>query len=261
VSCPTMRPLLELYVDGELDAAAGLELERHLEDCPDCARARQQLLSLRQALRAEVPRFPAPARLRDNVQSALRRSARPRFAVPPVVWPWLTAASLLLGAGGLFLGWYSTRLVPSAEDQLAQEVVAYHVRSLQPGHERVDKPSSDRHKVKPWFAGKTDYPPPVFDLEKEGFKLVGGRLDYVDNRAVAALVYERGEHTINLFVWPAAGDPTTARVRELRGYHLVWFLHRGMTGWAVSDTQPSTLQEFVRLFEQAMDLEASSGNQ
>ena len=90
-----MRPLLEMYVDGELDATAGLELERHLEDCDECAQARGQLLALRQALRAEAPRFPAPARLRDNLQSSLRRSARPRFVMPPWVWPAVTAASLL----------------------------------------------------------------------------------------------------------------------------------------------------------------------
>jgi anti-sigma factor RsiW len=260
-----MRPLLELYVDGELDAVAGLELERHLQDCADCARARQQLLTLRQTLRAEVPRFPAPARLRDNIQIALRRSARPRFAVPPTVWPWLAAASLLLAVVGISVGWYGMWAMRSAdnrlaqqdaraaEERLAQQVVFAHVRSLQPGHVPTDVASSNHHKVKPWFEGKTDYPPPVFDLEKEGFKLLGGRLDYFDNRAVAALVYQRGDHIINLFVWPDDGRTPAVGPQNQRGFHLVPLRHGGMTGWVISDTQLSTLQEFVRLFQEAMD--------
>src|SRR5258708_17067411 len=248
-----MRPLLELYVDGELDAAAGVELERHLEDCPDCARARQQLLILRQALRAEVPRFPAPARLRGNIQGSLHCSVRPRFGMPPAVWPWLTAASLLLAVGGVFVGWYGTRAASPAEERLAQQVVFAHVRSLQPGHVPTDVASSNQHKVKPWFEGKTDYPPPVFDLEKEGFKLLGGRLDYFDNRAVAALVYQRGDHIINLFVWPDDGRTPAIGPQNQRGFHLVPLRHGGMTGWAISDTQLSTLQELVRLFQEAMN--------
>jgi anti-sigma factor RsiW len=247
-----MRPLLELYVDGELDAAAGLEVERHLEACPECARERQQLLLLRQALRADVPRFAAPARLRSNVRNAVRRAAHPRFAVPPVVWPWLTAASLILGVGGVFVGWYGLRSAPSPADQLAQQVVANHARSLQPGH-LLDKVSEDRHVVKPWFADKVPYPPPVFDLEKQGFKLAGGRLDYLNQRAVAALVYERRLHKINLFVWPDDGAAPAAGSREVHGFHLVPFRHRGMTGWAVSDLETSELQEFIRFFQEAMD--------
>jgi anti-sigma factor RsiW len=248
-----MRPLLELYVDGELAADAGLELERHIEDCPECARVRQQMLTLRQTLRAEAPRFAAPARLRDNVQSALRRSVRPRFTMPPAIWPWLTAASLLLAVGGVVVGWYGMRAAPAAEERLAQQVVFAHVRSLQPGHVSTDVASSNQHKVKPWFEGKTDYPPPVFDLEKEGFRLLGGRLDYFDNRAVAALVYQRGDHIINLFVWPDDGRTPAVGPQNQRGFHLVPLRHGGMTGWAISDTQLSTLQEFVRLFEAAMD--------
>jgi anti-sigma factor RsiW len=231
---------------------------------PLVAQARQRLLALRQALRAQAPRFPAPARLRDKVQSTVRRSARPRFALPPAVWPWLTAASLLLAAVGLSAGWYgmwaersaedrlAQQVARAAEDRLAQHVVFAHVRSPQPGHVPTDVASSNQHKVKPWFEGKTDYPPPVFDLEKDGFKLLGGRLDYFNNRAVAALVYQRGDHIINLFVWPDDGRTPALGLQNLRGFHLVPLRHGGMTGWVISDTQLSTLQEFVRLFQEAM---------
>jgi anti-sigma factor RsiW len=242
-----------MYVDGELDPDRRLELEQHLDSCVDCAQARQRLLALRQALREQAPRFPAPGRLRDKVQSAVRRSLRPRFAVPPAVWPWLTAASWLLAVAGVLVGWYGIRAAPSADDRLAQQVVFAHVRSLQPGHVPTDVSSSNQHKVKPWFEGKTDYPPPVFDLEKDGFKLLGGRLDYFDNRAVAALVYQHGDHIINLFVWPDDGRAPALRPQTLRGFHLVPLRHEGMTGWAISDTQLSTLQDLVRLFEEAMD--------
>jgi anti-sigma factor RsiW len=234
---------LDLYVDGELDAAAGLELERHLEDCPDCTRARQQLLALRQALRAEVPRFAAPPRLRAEVQNVLRRGTRLRWAVPPVVWPWLTAAALLVAAGGVLFGWSNRQAGPAAQEKLAQEVVADHVRSLLHPRHLTDVASSDRHEVKPWFEGKTDYPPPVFDLDKEGFKLVGGRLDYLDRRAVAALVYERRLHKINLFVWPDDGAAPPVSDCDLRGYHLSALRHGGMTGWAVSDVDPTELDD------------------
>ncbi len=240
MSCPTIRPLLELYVDGELDPAAGLELERHLEDCHDCAQARGQLQALRQALQAEAPRFPAPARLRDNIQAAVRRTARPRFAMPQWAWPSLTAASLLI----------AIRTVPKAEDQGAQEIVGAHVRSLlADGVHLTDVASTKRHTVKPWFAGKIDYPPPVLDLGKEGFDLTGGRLDYVHGREVAVLIYKRRLHTINLFVWPDSTDSDREpQGRTRQGFHLVQWRKGGMTYWAVSDLEPGELLEFARLF-------------
>jgi anti-sigma factor RsiW len=250
VSCPTIRPLLEMYVDGELDPAAGLELERHLEECHECSQVRGQLLASRQVLRAEAPRFPAPARLRDNIQSSLRRSTRPRFTMPQWAWPSLTAASLLVAVGGVALGLHGIRTVPTAEDQVAQEIVGAHVRSLlADGVHLTDVASANRHTVKPWFAGKIDYPPPVIDLGKEGFDLTGGRLDYINGREVAVLIYKRRLHTINLFVWPDRTDgDREPQGRTSQGYHLVEWRKGGMTYWAVSDLEAGDLLEFARLF-------------
>jgi anti-sigma factor RsiW len=119
------------------------------------------------------------------------------------------------------------------------------VRSLQATH-ITDVPSSDRHTVKPWFAGKLDYSPPVKDLAADGFPLVGGRLDYLDGRPVAALVYHRGGHTINLFVWPSPGE-TAERLSTARGFHTVRWTRGGMTYWAVSDLNENDLSRFVSL--------------
>jgi anti-sigma factor RsiW len=153
----------------------------------------------------------------------------------------------------MLVGWSGIHGAPRAEDRLAQEVIADHVRSLLHPRHLTDVASSNRHEVKPWFEGKTDYPPPVFDLDQEGFKLAGGRLDYLDHRPVAALVYERRLHKINLFVWPDDGSAPPVADRELRGYHLIAFRHGGMTGWAVSDLDPTELRDFVRRFQEAMD--------
>jgi anti-sigma factor RsiW len=252
VTCPTIRPLLELYVDGELDTARGRELESHLEGCADCSRVRQQLLSLRQALRSEVPRFPAPAGLREHIRNEVRRASRPRYVVPPQVWPWLTAASLLLAAGGVVFGVRGGR--SSGDDSLAQQVVSAHIRSVQTDTKHLtDVASTDRHEVKPWFVGRIDYPAPAKDLQDEGYTLVGGRLDYVNQRPVSALVYQRRKHIINVFVWPDDGAAPAAQPRNQRGYHVVPFKHAGMTGWVVSDLEGSELEEFTRLYQEALD--------
>jgi len=147
---------------------------------------------------------------------------------------------------GILLG-RSSR--PSLEALRAEEVASAHVRSLMGGH-LVDVPSSDQHTVKPGFAGKLDFSPPVPDLAEAGFPLVGGRLDYLAGRPVAALVYERRKHFINVFTWPSRESRGEGEKKlALNGYNLVHWHESGMTFWAASDVNPTSLQEFVRLFE------------
>src|SRR5262249_46458652 len=139
----------------------------------------------------------------------------------------------------------------SADAFLTQELVANHVRSQMLPTHRFDVASSDPHTVKPWFAGKLDFSPPVKDLVDQGFPLVGGRLEYLHDRPVAALVYQRRQHSINLFIWPSTSVPETPmKVVSRQGYHLLHWTQSGMTHWAVSDLNAHELQEFAHLIEQ-----------
>jgi anti-sigma factor RsiW len=253
VTCPDVQALLHGYLDGELDLVSALGLERHLQDCPTCGEAYRRLRALQGALRSAPLRWEAPPSLEGRVRSVLRESGRPPH--------WVTPSRLRLGLAAAaaaallaLVGWALARTwtAPSADDLLTQQVVAAHVRSLLAA-QRVDVPSSDRHTVKPWFQGRLDFPPEVPDLEAEGFRLVGGRLDYLSERPVAALVYQRRKHLVNLFTWPAsdpAGQAPRAATRQ--NQHLVRWAQGGMNYWAVSDLNAEELQQFVQAVRAAV---------
>ncbi len=235
MKCPEARSL-HGYLDGELDLTGTLEFERHLVDCDDCSRAYRSQQALRSAIRGNAPYFRAPARLRRNLA--------PKRAVGWML-PLAMAAALVLAVAGTWLG-----LRPKDGSELiAREVVSGHVRSLMASH-LIDVPSSDRHTVKPWFLGELDFSPDVKDLSAEGFPLVGGRLDYVDGKPAAALIYQRGKHTINLFVWKSGASPdgaSPAKAESMQGYHLSHWNNAGLAYWAVSDVNPGDLEQFCKL--------------
>ncbi|MFO1210891.1 MAG: zf-HC2 domain-containing protein [Amaricoccus sp.] len=245
--CPEWRLRLNGFVDGELDAAHALQIERHVAGCDGCAAEVRSLRSLRTAVGADGVRWRAPQALRARVQAAI---AAETLAAPAPGRDWqarLRAALGFLGrwsflpsaaavAAALFLV-----LSPHGGANLEGELVASHVRSLLADH-LTDVASSDHHTVKPWFAGKVDFSPPVVDLADRGFPLIGGRVDYVGGRVVAVLIYRRNGHLINLFVWPETSPSHAAVERE--GYSMLNWWQAGLTFWAVSDLNPVELAEF-----------------
>ncbi len=207
-----MQTLIHGYVDGELDLIKSLEIEQHLQDCPACAQAHASLQAMRAAIKNSALYAQAPPDLATRVHSSVRRPSHANRILRLRPGPLLAiAASLALMMAA---GWGLARVLLARPDDafLTQELVAGHVRSqMLPSH-LFDVASSDPHTVKPWFEGKLDFSPPVNDLAGQGFPLVGGRLDYLHNRPVAALVYQRRKHSINLFIWPSSpGDEAAPR--------------------------------------------------
>jgi anti-sigma factor RsiW len=252
VNCEDARLLIHGHLDGELDLTSDLEVERHLEQCPRCAREYAALRAMRARLKDEAFRFAAPAELKEKIRRAVPASTRRRFVgYPSRRGTWVGRATrfavpMAIGAM-LALVIVPRAFGPNADQRVAGEVVASHVRSLMAGH-LMDVVSTDQHTVKPWFNGKLDFSPPVTDFVKDGFPLVGGRLDYIEGRPVAALVYQHGKHIINVFMWPAARDQTNPeRVETEHGYHVDQLTVAGMNCWVVSDLNQQELDKFAEL--------------
>jgi len=254
VTCTEARALIASYADGELDLIKSLEIEQHLQTCQACADELARQRALRSAIQAGSLRFESPPRLRNQIRSALRRAgaleARAGRPASRERWRWVAAAApIALAAVMAWVIFVPRGSVPSADDFLSQEVIAGHVRSLMANH-LTDVASSDHHTVKPWFDGKLDFSPPVEDLAGQGFPLVGGRLDYLDGRPVAALVYRRRQHVINLFIWPSAHTAQRGEsALTQQGYNVVHWTQSGMTYWVVSNLNPEELGKFAQLIQ------------
>jgi anti-sigma factor RsiW len=238
MNCREVEPLLGAYLDGELDLLHSLDIDAHLGDCARCSRAIEELKQLELAVSA-MPRYRASKQLRGR----LARSAAAGYpaAHQAANARWLAlAAGLLLGAVAV---WKFAPVADHASGRMESEIVENHIRSLLADH-LVDVHSGDRQTIQPWFSGKLDYAPEVEDISAHGFRLLGGRLDYLDGRAVAALVYQRAQHIINVFVWPARGQPDRGpRAHSVEGYQAVSWRAKGMNWWAVSDLNAAGLEE------------------
>jgi mycothiol system anti-sigma-R factor len=248
--CQDVLDRLLPFLDDELDPVASREVLQHLESCSSCSAAFARQRQLSESLRSSLEYHRAPDLLRARVLRETRASqghdrAVPRRAGNPP-WRWVNvAAALVVVVGGV----WAIMTLPTlrANDAIAREVVSSHVRSLMTDH-LADVASTDQHTVKPWFAGRLDFSPPVADFAAAGYPLVGGRLDYVHDRAVAALVYRRHQHVINVFVWPTADSrDEIAPAITRQGFHLIRGRHGAMAFWVVSDLNTDELARFARM--------------
>jgi anti-sigma factor RsiW len=249
VNCQEIRELIHAYADGELDLVKNLEIDKHLQDCPACARARAGIQEVHTAIQEGSLYYPAPPELRSRIRESFPVSMTTGRARRPLGWRWpaMAASLFLCGVAGWSLAHF---LTPAPREAfLEQQLVSSHIRSqMLPGHS-LDVKSADQHTVRPWFeaGGKLDFSPPVPDLKAQGFDLVGGRLDYLDDRPVAVLVYQRRKHLINLFIWRTEAADSSIKTRTQQSYHLVNWTSAGLTYWAVSSVNADDLAEFARL--------------
>jgi mycothiol system anti-sigma-R factor len=257
VSCDMTHSVLHGYLDGELDAARAAEFERHLLSCPQCVAELEAQESLRSTIQRAGLRERAPEKLRRNLQAAIGGTTitstepaktvtplRPRSSMRPTWWLTLAAAAVF----AIVLG---SRFLPNMThgrggNEMATAIVDAHLRSLQPGH-LEDVISTDQHTVKPWFDGRLDFAPPVHDFVADGFPLQGGRLDIVQGKTVAVLVYGRRKHIINVFIWPTSEQDSSPQQGSQLGYNWVDWRKGGMELVAISDVSAPDLVELQKL--------------
>lgn len=258
-----MRPdarELGAFVDGELDLPRQLALEALLAQDPRLQAEVAQLRRVRDAVREDGHYHAMPAALKRRLHAAAGRHDMPGSEheapavalVRPSRWraapPWATAAALAASlALGSALTWTSWQ-----HDRQVQEAIAGHVRATL-SQRLVDVASSDRHTVKPWLSARLDFSPPVHELP--GAVFAGGRVDYLDGRPAAALVYRVRAHVIDVFIEPAAAADEPPRLASRRGFNVVEQVRAGMRYWIVSDLNAEELQAFVR----SLDAAASAG--
>ena len=252
MTCDEADILLHALIDGELDAGHAREVENHIAACARCASALKTYRDMKETISAADVRFAAPTHLRQRIEAAIpqsrgtsRRSLLAGFAMG-------SAVSAIAATGIVAIV-----LRNDDEQRIASEIVSAHLRSLQAGH-LTDVLSTDQHTVKPWFNGRLDVSPPVIDLTALGFTLIGGRLDYIDGRAIGAVVYKRRAHVINLFVAQTPNAThSAARTEDVQGFNIRRWRDHGLNFWAVSDLNADELAEFSDKFEKAMQTNGS----
>ena len=253
MTCDEAEILLHALIDGELDAGHAREVEQHVAGCARCTAALADYRAMSAAIAGADVRYTAPSSLRERIEASL---PQPKSAE---VVPLRSRRSVLRGfaMGSVVSALAATGLVAIVlrnddEQRIESEVVSAHLRSLQAGH-LIDVVSTDQHTVKPWFNGKLDVSPPVIDLTAQGFTLIGGRLDYLDARAIGAVVYKRRQHVINLFVAQTAStERKPAKMETMQGFSVLRWSEQGMNFWAVSDIGADELTEFGAKFEAAL---------
>lgn len=247
--------LIQAEFDGELDAAQSAAIAGHRQSCTYCHEAWQRLHHARQAMRSAASYHPASEALKRRLDQQLSAAGliqtvdNPRQGPMPsrlASW-WRSLIGFGLGAA-VAASVAILFIQPVPVNDMTDLVVASHIRSLQPGH-LLDIASNNQHNVKPWFDGKLDFAPPVKNLADQGYPLEGGRLDYLQDREIAALVYRAGMHQINLLIWPALGDGNLEpKLVEKGGYNIIHWRQNDMMVWAISDLTAPEFQKFVAIW-------------
>lgn len=252
MDCPSCERAVHCYLDGELDPSGCVEFERHVTACADCAARLRREQALQSRIRDAAVGFRAPQRLHAKIQSSLDETQSTPARLYGFHASWMKWSAMAVAV--VLCGVFTMTRKPAPAMPLARQVRDCHVRSLMAGH-LTDVASSDQHTVKPWFAGRLDFSPWVADLPEAGFHLQGGRLDYLDDRPVAALVFQRREHRINLFTWPSTESKSdSVTLDRLNGYQILHWSAAGMTFWAVSDLNFAELQDFAALIRSRTSL-------
>lgn len=250
MNCSETRNLPHAYLDHELDITSATAAEQHLHSCTACRKIFAQQSALRSAVRRQAVYYTAPSALADRIRARIDGTtviAPARTSMPG--WQWLRLGAAV--AVTAVVTWIAALELnyPSPDEAIAEQVLTGHARSVLTTH-LANVASSDQHTVKPWLSSKLDFSPPVTDLTTAGFPLVGGRLDYVDNRSVAVLVYRHRQHVINLFIWPDsnAGKASPLQPVSKRGYNLLHWSAAGMNYWAISDLNPAEMKTFAETY-------------
>jgi len=245
---------MQAYFDGELDALSAADVERHRDACDECRALLEDLEQVRSALRQDLTYAGTPPALRARIMRALDQEGavqEPRLnSERRAGWrprPFWTGALSGIAGTAIAASIAFLLLVPPLTNPLLDDLVNAHVRSLMPEH-LIDVVSTDKHTVKPWFAGHSDVSPVVADFPEQGYRLIGGRADYFDHQRAAVVVYRHGSHVINVFSWAATkadlpGDTTR------NGYHLAFWKSGNLVYCAVSDTAWDELLGLVRLLQ------------
>ncbi len=253
MTCDEARILLHALIDGELDAGHAREVEEHIAGCAACAAELAAWRDMSKAVAGADLRYEAPSALRRRIEASLPQTRAPSRRAVLRGFAMGSAVSAIAATGLVAIV-----LRSDDEARIMSEVVSAHLRSLQAGH-LTDVLSTDQHTVKPWFNGKLDVAPPVVDLTAQGFTLIGGRLDYIDARAIGAIVYRRRAHVINLFVAQTAStEHRTAKTETIQGFNIRSWSDRGLNYWAISDLAADEFAEFGEKFEAAMKSSAAS---
>jgi anti-sigma factor RsiW len=251
MDCGQARDLMDGYTDGELDPVTASAIERHLQTCAACKQAYAQQSALRGLVRHHAAYYTAPAALTNRIrEQTAALGARVVVDKRTPRWQWLPLVTAV--AATAVVTWIAATLqiqTAASDERMTQEVIAGHARGVLTNH-LVDVASSDRHTVKPWLSARLDFSPPVVDLASAEFPLVGGRVDYLDNRPVAALVFHHRQHVITLFVWPEAGSGGAAPVEtsSKQGYNVLHWTDAGMTFWAISDLNTPEVKAFAQAY-------------